>query len=41
VLIKLGFDQAAGSDPIITAIKDISGLLICFTAVVFLPPQVA
>lgn len=30
VLIKLGMDQAAGSDPIITTIKDISGLAIYF-----------
>jgi magnesium transporter len=30
VLIKLGFDQAAGSDPVITTIKDITGLLIYF-----------
>lgn len=30
VLVKLGFDQAAGSDPFITTIKDISGLFIYF-----------
>lgn len=30
VLSKLGFDQAAGSDPFITTIKDITGLLIYF-----------
>lgn len=30
VLVKLGFDQAAGSDPIITTLKDISGLGIYF-----------
>lgn len=30
LLFKLGFDQAAGSDPIITTIKDITGLLIYF-----------
>jgi len=30
VLVKLGFDQAAGSDPFITTIKDISALLIYF-----------
>jgi len=30
VLVKLGLDQAAGSDPIITTIKDITGLLIYF-----------
>ena len=29
-LIKMGFDQAAGSDPIITTTKDITGLLIYF-----------
>ncbi len=40
VLIKLGFDQAAGSDPILTTIKDITGLLIYFTAVAFFLPQV-
>jgi len=39
-LIKLGFDQAAGSDPIITTIKDISGLMIYFTAVALFLPQV-
>jgi len=30
ILVKLGFDQAAGSVPFITTIKDISGLLIYF-----------
>ncbi|MDR5658463.1 magnesium transporter [Serpentinicella sp. ANB-PHB4] len=30
ILFKLGVDQAAGADPIITTIKDISGLLIYF-----------
>ncbi|WP_027338823.1 magnesium transporter [Halonatronum saccharophilum] len=30
VLFKLGLDQAAGSDPIITTIKDITGLFIYF-----------
>jgi magnesium transporter len=30
VLIKLGFDQAAGSNPVITTIKDVTGLLIYF-----------
>ncbi|WP_408956268.1 magnesium transporter [Natroniella sp. ANB-PHB2] len=30
ILFKLGFDQAAGSDPIITTIKDITGLFIYF-----------
>jgi magnesium transporter len=33
VLVKLGLDQAAGSDPIITTIKDISGLAIYFALV--------
>lgn len=33
VLVKLGFDQAAGSDPIITTIKDISGLMVYFILV--------
>ena len=32
-LIKFNFDQAAGSAPIITSIKDISGLLIYFVVV--------
>ena len=37
VLIRMGLDQAAGSDPIITTIKDISGLAIYFfSASVFL-----
>ncbi|ADU31740.1 magnesium transporter [Evansella cellulosilytica] len=30
ILLKLGFDQAAGSDPFITTIKDVTGLLIYF-----------
>jgi magnesium transporter len=30
VLIRLGMDQAAGADPILTTIKDITGLLIYF-----------
>lgn len=30
LLIKLGFDQAAGADPVITTIKDMSGLAIYF-----------
>lgn len=30
VLIKLNLDQAAGTDPIITSIKDVTGLLIYF-----------
>ncbi len=29
-LVRLGFDQAAGSDPFITTIKDIVSLLIYF-----------
>jgi len=29
-LIKLGADPAAGADPIITTIKDVTGLLIYF-----------
>jgi len=33
VLVRLGFDQAAGSDPFITTIKDVSGLFIYFTMV--------
>ena len=33
VLVRLGFDQAAGSDPFITTIKDISALLIYFSFV--------
>ena len=33
LLLKLNVDQAAGSAPIITSIKDISGLLIYFTVV--------
>jgi Mg2+ transporter (mgtE) len=33
VLIKIGADQAAGSGPIITSIKDITGLLIYFALV--------
>ena len=32
ILYKLGLDQAAGSDPIITTIKDITGLLIYFAS---------
>jgi magnesium transporter len=34
VLIKLNIDQAAGSAPIITSIKDVSGLLIYFFLVI-------
>ncbi len=42
VLIKLGFDQAAGADPILTTIKDIAGLVIYFLAVsLFLPHVLA
>lgn len=33
ILFKLGIDQAAGADPIITTIKDISGLVIYFVLV--------
>lgn len=33
VLVKIGVDQAAGADPIITTIKDISGLVIYFLLV--------
>lgn len=33
MLFKLGIDQAAGADPIITTIKDITGLLIYFVLV--------
>ncbi len=33
VLVKLGFDQAAGSDPFITTVKDVTGLFIYFTSV--------
>ena len=33
VLYKLDLDQAAGSDPVITTIKDITGLLIYFSLV--------
>lgn len=33
LLLKAGLDQAAGSDPIITTIKDITGLLIYFVLV--------
>lgn len=40
VLIKMGFDQAAGADPIITTIKDMSGLVIYFFSVSFFLPQV-
>lgn len=30
ILLKLGFDQAAGADPVITTVKDMSGLAIYF-----------
>lgn len=33
ILVRIGFDQAAGSDPFITTIKDISGLVIYFSFV--------
>lgn len=33
ILLKLGYDQAAGSDPIITTIKDITGLMVYFILV--------
>ncbi len=33
ILYKLDFDQAAGSDPIITTLKDITGLIIYFSLV--------
>lgn len=33
ILVKLGFDQAAGADPFITTIKDITGLFIYFSMV--------
>lgn len=39
VLIKLGFDQAAGADPIITTIKDMAGLVIYFFLVSWLMPD--
>ncbi len=39
LLVRLGLDQAAGADPIITTIKDITGLMIYFTMVsLFLSP---
>lgn len=37
-LIRSGFDQAAGSDPFITTIKDMSGLAIYFATVALLVP---
>jgi len=33
ILFKLNLDQAAGSDPIITTLKDITGLIIYFMSV--------
>ncbi len=39
VLVRLGFDQAAGSDPFITTIKDISGLMIYFSMVSLFVPM--
>jgi magnesium transporter len=33
ILMKMGLDQAAGADPIITTIKDVTGLLIYFLLV--------
>jgi len=33
VLIRLNIDQAAGTDPLITSIKDITGLLFYFLLV--------
>jgi len=40
VLVKFGFDQAAGADPIITTLKDITALAIYFTSVSLFLPQV-
>lgn len=37
-LIRMGFDQAAGSDPFITTIKDMSGLAIYFFTVSLMVP---
>jgi magnesium transporter len=39
LLIKMGFDQAAGADPIITTIKDMAGLVIYFYMVQLLLPD--
>jgi magnesium transporter len=39
VLIKIGFDQAAGADPIITTIKNMIGLVIYFASVSFFLPE--
>lgn len=40
VLLKLGFDQAAGADPIITTVKDMTGLVVYFFLVRMLLPEV-
>lgn len=40
VLLKFGFDQAAGADPFITTIKDILGLIIYFSMVTIFVPGV-
>ncbi len=39
ILLKMGFDQAAGADPIITTIKDMSGLVLYFFLVRLLMPE--
>ncbi len=39
-LVKLGFDQAAGADPFLTTVKDITGLAIYFTMVSIFVPMV-
>lgn len=39
LLMKMGFDQAAGADPIITTIKDMAGLVIYFFMVKLLMPE--
>ncbi len=35
LLVRAGLDQAAGSDPILTTLKDVSGLLIYFVSIMF------
>ena len=40
ILVKFGFDQAAGADPFITTVKDITGLIIYFSMVTLLVPGV-
>ncbi len=40
ILMRFGFDQAAGADPIITTVKDMSGLVIYFASVSYFLPQV-